>query len=80
MDDDVETTAWDVIEHWENEADMVAYWEAAVETGDPALVAAALEDITRAQKQKPLLLAYSGTLKWPQDGLAYQQQLRDEWT
>ncbi len=80
MDDDVETTAWDVIEHWENEADMAAYLDTAVETGDPALVVAALEDMARALKQKPYLLDHSGTLKWPQDGLAYQQELRDEWT
>jgi hypothetical protein len=80
MDDKVETTAWDVIEHWENEADMVAYWEAALETNDPALIAAARADIARACAQKPHLLAYSGTVIWAQDALAYQQALRDEWT
>lgn len=80
MDDKVETTAWDVIAHWKNEADMAAYLNTAVEMGDPALIAAALEDMTRALKHKPHLLAHSGTLTWPQDALVYQQQLRDEWT
>ena len=43
------TTRWDPAEHLESEEDMVAYLEAALEDGDPTLVAAALGDIARAK-------------------------------
>lgn len=43
------TKAWDPADHLENEEDMAAYLEAALEEGDPALVAAALGDIARAK-------------------------------
>jgi probable addiction module antidote protein len=43
------TRAWDVAEHLETKEDMAAYLEAALEDGDPALVAAALGDIARAK-------------------------------
>ena len=43
------TVHWDPAEHLETEADMAAYLEAALEEGDPALVAAALGDIARAK-------------------------------
>lgn len=43
------TTAWDPAEHLETEEDMAAYLEAALEEGDPALIAAALGDIARAK-------------------------------
>ncbi len=43
------TRPWDVVEHLETEEDMAAYLEAALEEGDPALVAAALGDIARAK-------------------------------
>jgi probable addiction module antidote protein len=43
------TQPWDVAEHLETEEDMAAYLEAALEEGDPALVAAALGDIARAK-------------------------------
>lgn len=43
------TFAWDSAEHLETEADMAAYLEAALEQGEPALVAAALGDIARAK-------------------------------
>ena len=43
------TFAWDSVEHLETEADMAAYLEAALEQGEPALVAAALGDIARAK-------------------------------
>lgn len=42
------TRPWDVAEHLETKEDMAAYLEAALEDGDPALVAAALGDIARA--------------------------------
>lgn len=44
-----ETYPWDVAEHLETEADMAAYLEAALEEGDPALITAALGDISRAK-------------------------------
>ena len=43
------TTRWDPADHFNSEDDMVAYLEAALEDGDPALVAAALGDIARAK-------------------------------
>jgi probable addiction module antidote protein len=43
------TRNWDAAEHLRTDADMAAYLEAALEDGDPALVAAALGDIARAR-------------------------------
>lgn len=43
------TKKWDAAEHLKSDADMAAYLEAALEEGDPALVAAALGDIARAK-------------------------------
>ena len=43
------TTLWDPAEHLESEEDMAAYLEAALEEGDPNLIAAALGDIARAK-------------------------------
>src|SRR5213594_4256032 len=43
------TKRWDPAEHLATEEDMAAYLEAALEDGDPALVAAALGDIARAK-------------------------------
>jgi probable addiction module antidote protein len=43
------TTPWDPAEHLDTEEDMAAYLEAALEEGDPVLVAAALGDIARAK-------------------------------
>lgn len=45
----VKTKRWDPAEHLESDEDMAAYLEAALEDGDPALIAAALGDIARAQ-------------------------------
>lgn len=45
----MKTRSWDAVEHLRSEADMAAYLEAALEDGDPALVAAALGDIARAK-------------------------------
>jgi probable addiction module antidote protein len=44
-----QTKPWDAAEHLETEQDMAVYLEAALEKGDPALVAAALGDIARAK-------------------------------
>ena len=43
------TRPWDPAEHLEAEEDMAAYLEAALEEGDPALIAAALGDIAKAK-------------------------------
>jgi probable addiction module antidote protein len=45
----IATKPWDPAEHLKTEEDMAAYLEAALEEGDPALVAAALGDIARAK-------------------------------
>jgi probable addiction module antidote protein len=45
----IETRTWDPAEHLGTEEDMAAYLEAALEEGDPALIAAALGDIARAK-------------------------------
>ncbi len=45
----VKTRRWDPAEHLGSDEDMAAYLEAALEDGDPALIAAALGDIARAQ-------------------------------
>jgi len=43
------TRPWDAAEHLETDEDMVAYLEAALESGDASLIAAALGDIARAK-------------------------------
>jgi len=43
------TKPWDPADHLDTEEDMAAYLEAALEEGDPALVAAALGDIAKAK-------------------------------
>jgi probable addiction module antidote protein len=43
------TKRWDPAEHLATEEDMAAYLEAALDDGDPALIAAAVGDIARAQ-------------------------------
>jgi len=43
------TTVWDAAEHLRTREDMAAYVACALEEGDPALIAAALGDIARAQ-------------------------------
>lgn len=45
----IETHPWDAAEHLETEEDIVAYLNAALEEGDPALVVVALGDIARAK-------------------------------
>jgi probable addiction module antidote protein len=42
-------TIWDPASHLSTEGDVVAYLEAALQDGDPQLVAAALGDIARAK-------------------------------
>jgi probable addiction module antidote protein len=43
------TRRWDVTEYLRTEADMTAYLDAALEDGDPALIAAAIGDVARAR-------------------------------
>lgn len=42
-------TPWDPVDHLDSEAAIVAYLDAALEDGDPRLIAAALSDIARAR-------------------------------
>lgn len=39
---------WDPVQHLEAPADAVAYLDAAMEDGDPGLVAAVMSDVTKA--------------------------------
>ena len=43
------TKPWDAAEHLETEGDMALYLEAALDDGDPAMVAAVLGDIARTK-------------------------------
>ena len=45
----LQTHSWDASEHLETKEDIAAYLEAALEDGDPSLVAAALGDIARSK-------------------------------
>lgn len=45
---EVQIRRWDPVEHVESTADAIAYLDAALEDGDPQLVAAVLGDIARA--------------------------------
>lgn len=42
-------STWDPAEHLETEEDMAIYLEAALEDGEPSLIAAVLGDIARAR-------------------------------
>jgi probable addiction module antidote protein len=44
-----QTYPWDASDHLETKKDIVAYLEAALEDGDPSLIAAALGDIARSK-------------------------------
>jgi probable addiction module antidote protein len=50
----MQTRPWDAAERLESEEDMAAYLEAALEDGDPVVVAAALGDIARAKGMSQL--------------------------
>lgn len=56
----IRTRKWDAAEHLETDADMVAYLEAALDDGDPALVAGALGDIARAKGMSGIAERVSG--------------------
>ncbi|NJR62373.1 MAG: putative addiction module antidote protein [Cyanobacteria bacterium CRU_2_1] len=44
-----QTYPWDASDHLETKEDILAYLEAALEEGDPSLLAAALGDIARSK-------------------------------
>ena len=44
------TKLWDPAEHLETKEDMVAYIEAALEEGDPSIIASVLGDVARAER------------------------------
>src|SRR5688572_24524073 len=48
------TLPWDAAEHLNTEEEMAAYLEAALEEGEPSLVAAVLGDIARARGMSQL--------------------------
>jgi probable addiction module antidote protein len=43
------TKRWDAADHLKGDSEIAAYFEAALEDGDPAVVTAALGDIARAK-------------------------------
>ncbi len=45
----IKTKKWDPAEHLDSEEAIVAYVDAALEDGDPALIAAALGDVARSR-------------------------------
>ena len=45
----LETTKWDPTEHFDSKAAILAYIDAALEDGDPAIISAALGNIARAE-------------------------------
>ena len=45
----IKLTRWDPVDHLHTPADMAGYLEAAIEDGDPQLIAAVLGDIARAK-------------------------------
>jgi probable addiction module antidote protein len=45
----VKTHPWDVAFHLQTPEDVAAYLEAAIEEGDPKLIAAAMGDVARAK-------------------------------
>ena len=46
---EIKTAKWDAVDHLKTDDDIVAYLEAVLEDGHPALVAAALGDVARAK-------------------------------
>lgn len=45
----IETFPWDAADHLDSKEMILAYLEAVFEDGDPALIAAALNDVARAK-------------------------------
>jgi len=47
----LEAKSWDAADYLTNEEAIIAYIEAAMEDGDPAVITAALDDIARARRK-----------------------------
>jgi probable addiction module antidote protein len=47
----IKTIPWDVLDHLKSEQDMADYLEAVFEDGEPSLIAAALDDVSRAKER-----------------------------
>lgn len=45
----LKTTKWDVVDYLKTDEDMADYLEAAMEDGDPAIIATAIGNIARAK-------------------------------
>lgn len=45
----IETRPWDAAEHLDSDEAVIGYLEAVFEDGEPALIAAALNDVARAR-------------------------------
>lgn len=48
LSEPAETLNWDIVDYLQTEEDRAAYWIAVLKDGDPILIAAAVNDITRA--------------------------------
>jgi probable addiction module antidote protein len=60
------TSLWDASEHLKSNEDRVAYLEAALADGDPALITAVLDDIARAKGMVQIAHDQSDEdSKWP---------------
>jgi len=53
----IDVKPWDAANHLKDEEMILAYLEAAVEDGDPALVAAAIGDVARAKGMTEVAVA-----------------------
>lgn len=49
----VKFSRYDTVEYLKNKDDIIAYIDAAVEDGDPALITAAFDDVARTHSQRP---------------------------
>jgi probable addiction module antidote protein len=63
------TLPWDPAEHLQTEGDMAAYLEAALEEGNPSLVAVVLGDIARAEGMTKLARDAAGPPPQPRRGV-----------
>ena len=45
----IKTRPWDVIDHWENDEDIVSFLKVVLEDPEPELIAATLVNIARAK-------------------------------
>ncbi|WP_256592176.1 DNA-binding protein [Pseudomonas sp. CC120222-01a] len=59
---DIKLTRWDAAAHLKTEGDVAAYLEACLEENDPALLAAAQSDITRALEMEQMECDWGGRL------------------